>query len=186
MAYASMMESIKSGEGFAGTIEFFPEEGKYHYDGHRLCGISLTPEETKKHDYLCPVCGKKVTVGVMHRVDVLADRKNGVKPGGARPFRSIIPLQEIISEALQVGVSSKAVASSYHNLLAALGNEFRIFLDAPLADVGEAGPPRIREAIARMRAGKVHIAPGFDGEYGKIRIFEKVERNKIKGQVPLF
>ena len=186
MSYASIIEAIKTGEGFTGTIEFFPEEGKYHYDGHRLCGISLTPEETKKHDYLCPLCGKKVTVGVMHRVDVLADRKNGVKPGGARPFRSIIPLQEIISEALQVGVSSKAVASSYHNLLAALGNEFRILLDAPLADIGEAGTPRIREAIARMRAGKVNIAPGFDGEYGKIRIFEKVERKRIKGQVPLF
>ncbi len=186
VSYPAIMEALRSGKGFAGTIEFFPEEGKYHYDGHRLCGVSLTPEETKKHDYLCPMCGKRVTVGVMHRVDELADRAEGTKPKSARPFRSIIPLSEIISEALQVGVSSKAVNNVYQRMLAVLGSELGILIDIPLSDIEEAVSPYLREAIARMRAGKVNIAPGFDGEYGKVRIFEEVERKKIKGQTLLF
>lgn len=186
MSYPAIMEALRSRKGFAGTIEFFPEEGKYHYDGHRLCGVSLTPEETKKYDYLCPMCGKRVTVGVMHRVDELADRADGAKPKSARPFRSIIPLPEIISEAMQVGVGSKAVDNVYQRMLAALGSEFRILIDAPLSAVEEAGFPRLGDAIARMRAGKVYIAPGFDGEYGKVRILEEVARRKVKGQTLLF
>ena len=186
ISYHAIMEALRSGKGFDGTIEFFPEEGKYHYDGHRLCGVSLAPEETRNHDYLCPMCGKGVTVGVMHRVDALADRAKGVKPKGASRFRSIIPLPEIISEVLQVGVNSKAVTNVYRQMLAALGSEFRILLDSPLTDIEEAGSPRLRAAIARMRTGKVHIAPGFDGEYGKVRIFEAVAREKVKGQTLLF
>jgi uncharacterized protein (TIGR00375 family) len=186
MSYPAMMESLKSRKGFAGTIEFFPEEGKYHYDGHRLCGVSLTPKETKKHDFLCPMCGKKVTVGVLHRVDVLADRGEGFKPKGAQPFRSIIPLPEIISETLKVGVSSKAVDDVYQKLLANLGNEFSILIDASLANIEKAGSPLLRKGIAQIRAGKVHIAPGFDGEYGKIRIFEEIGRKQIRGQTLLF
>lgn len=185
MSYAAMLEALKTRKGFAGTIEFFPEEGKYHYDGHRLCGVSLTPKETKRHDYLCPMCGKRVTVGVMHRVDVLADRGEGAKPKGAPPFRSIIPLPEIISETLKVGVNSKAVHNIYHKLLSDLGDEFNILINAPLAAIEKAGTPVMREAIARMRAGRVYIAPGFDGEFGKIRIFEEVERKQIKGQALL-
>jgi uncharacterized protein (TIGR00375 family) len=186
MSYVAITEALKTRKGLAGTIEFFPEEGKYHYDGHRRCGVSLTPKETKKHDYLCPMCGKKVTVGVMHRVDLLADRDDGFKLKGAPPFRSIIPLQEIISETLKVGVNSKAVSGVYNKLLETLGNEFKILMEAPLSDIEEAGSPLLREAIARMRAGKVHIAPGFDGEYGKTRLFEEVARKKVKGQTLLF
>lgn len=186
ISYPAIMEALQSGAGFAGTIEFFPEEGKYHYDGHRLCGVSLTPAETKKYDYLCPMCGKRLTVGVLHRLDELADRAEGIKPKSARPFRSIIPLPELISEVLRVGVSSKAVDNVYRRMLAALGSEFKILIDSPLSDIEDAVSPHLREAIARMRSGKVNIAPGFDGEYGKVRIFEEVERKKIKGQTLLF
>ena len=188
ISYHAIMEALRSGKGFDGTIEFFPEEGKYHYDGHRLCGVlSLAPEETRNHDYLCPMCGKGVTVGVMHRVDALADRAKGVQAKGSQSiWGSFIPLPEIISEVLQVGVNSKAVTNVYRQMLAALGSEFRILLDSPLTDIEEAGSPRLRAAIARMRTGKVHIAPGFDGEYGKVRIFEAVAREKVKGQTLLF
>lgn len=186
ISYKPMMEAIKTRKGFLGTIEFFPEEGKYHYDGHRTCGVSLTPEETLKHNYLCPVCGKRVTVGVMHRIEKLADRENGFKPKGSPSFHSIIPLSEIISEVLKVGVSSKTVDKEYQNLIQKLGNEFKILMDVPLKDIERVSSPLISEAIARMRKGDVHIAPGYDGEYGKIKIFEAVKRKEIKGQSMLF
>jgi uncharacterized protein (TIGR00375 family) len=186
ISYKAMMNAIKTRDGFEGTIEFFPEEGKYHYDGHRTCGISLSPKETVKHNYLCPVCGKRVTVGVMHRVEKLADRENGFRPSGAPPFYSLVPLPEIIAETLKVGVNSKAVNNEYIQLIEKLGNEFKILMDIPLNDIERASSPIIREAIARMRSGNVHISPGFDGEYGKIKIFEEVERKAIKGQDRLF
>jgi uncharacterized protein (TIGR00375 family) len=185
ISYDSLMNAIKTRKGFLGTIEFFPEEGKYHYDGHRDCGVSLSPKETIHHDYLCPVCGKKLTVGVMHRVEKLADREHGFKLADAPAFISIIPLPEIIAEGYKCGVSTKKVDALYFRLLAQLGSEFRILMDAPLDDIERAGTPLLREAISRMRAGKVHIAPGYDGEYGKIRIFEEVERKEIKGQLKL-
>ncbi len=186
ISYKAMMNAIKTRDGFEGTIEFFPEEGKYHYDGHRTCGISLSPKETVKHNYLCPVCGKRVTVGVMHRVEKLADRENGFRPSGAPPFYSLVPLPEIIAEAIKVGVNSKAVNNEYLHIIEKLGNEFKILMDIPLNDIERASSPIIREAIARMRSGNVHISPGFDGEYGKIKIFEEVERKVIKGQGRLF
>lgn len=186
ISYKAMMNAIKTRDGFEGTIEFFPEEGKYHYDGHRTCGISLSPKETVKHNYLCPVCGKKVTVGVMHRVEKLADREIGFRPSGAPPFYSLVPLPEIIAEAIKVGVNSKAVNNEYLHIIEKLGNEFKILMDIPLNDIERASSPIIREAIARMRSGNVYISPGFDGEYGKIKIFEEVERKVIKGQGRLF
>jgi len=185
ISYDSLMNAIRTRRGFLGTIEFFPEEGKYHYDGHRDCGVSLSPKETMHHDYLCPVCGKKLTVGVMHRIEKLADREHGFKPADAPAFTSIIPLPEIIAEGYKCGVSTKKVNALYFSLLAQLGNEFRILMDTPLDDIERAGTPLLREAISRMRAGNVHIAPGYDGEYGKIRIFEEVERKEIKGQLKL-
>jgi uncharacterized protein (TIGR00375 family) len=185
ISYPSILDAVKTRQGFLGTIEFFPEEGKYHFDGHRDCGVSLSPKETIHHDYLCPVCGRKVTVGVMHRVEKLADRAKGVKPPNAPTFQSIIPLPEIIAEGLNVGVNTKKVNALYFPLLEKLGNEFKILLDAPLDDIERASTPLIREAIGRMRAGDVHIAPGYDGEYGKVRIFEEVERKEIKGQMKL-
>lgn len=186
VSYESIIKAIKSKKGFAGTIEFFPEEGKYHFDGHRACDVSLSPIETKKHNYLCPVCKKKVTVGVMHRVEELADRKEGFKPPGSPGFYSIIPLPEVIAETLKVGVSSKKVNNEYFKLLEKLGNEFNILMEAPLKNIEEAGSSLLSEAISRMRAGNVHIEPGFDGEYGKVKIFEAVEQRKKKGQEMLF
>lgn len=186
VSYTAITNAMKKRGGFTGTIEFFPEEGKYHYDGHRICGVSLSPEETIKNNYLCPVCGKKVTIGVMHRVDKLADRKNGFKPENAPVFYSVIPLAEIISETVKVGVNSKAVKNEYFKLLENLGNEFKILMDCTVAEIESAGSPQLAEAISRMRKGKVSIAPGFDGEYGKVKIFEEVERKKPKGQARLF
>ena len=185
-SYDAIAEAIRTRKGFDGTIEFFPEEGKYHYDGHRACGVSLTPMETLNHNYLCPVCGKKVTVGVMHRVEKLADRNEDYEPGGAPGFHSIIPLPEIIAQTLKVGANSKAVNKKYFSLLETIGNEFRILMDSSVADIEKAGTPEISEAVSRMRKGEVHIEPGFDGEYGKIRIFEQVRRKDVKGQAPLF
>jgi uncharacterized protein (TIGR00375 family) len=186
ISYNSIMEAIKTGRKFPGTIEFFPEEGKYHYDGHRACNVSLSPKETITHNYLCPVCGKKMTVGVMHRVEKLADREDASEPERKTDFHSIIPLPEIISETLNVGVNSKTVHNAYMNLLGKLGNEFEILMHSSLDDIETAGSPLLREALSRMRTGDIHIAPGYDGEFGKIRIFEEVERKEIKGQTMLF
>ena len=186
LSYKAIVDAIKSGRGFSGTIEFFPEEGKYHYDGHRLCGVSLSPGETIKHNYLCPVCGKRVTVGVMHRVESLADRDEGFKPEGRPPYRSIIPLPEALAEVMQAGVNTKKVSAAYRALLDKLGSEFRILMDVPLHEIEEASSPLVREAVERVRSGKVFISPGFDGEYGKIKIFEAVRRQEVKGQETLF
>jgi uncharacterized protein (TIGR00375 family) len=171
IAYGAITNALRTGQGLQGTIEFFPEEGKYHYDGHRACNVSLKPEETKKYNYLCPSCGRKVTVGVMHRVALLADRKHGHKPRGAPGYHSIIPLQEIISEIIKVGVNSKAVARVYGNMLEKLGNEFHILMDASLPDIEKASSPLLKEAISKVRKGKIHITPGYDGEFGKIKVF---------------
>jgi uncharacterized protein (TIGR00375 family) len=186
ISYKSIMNALKTGNGFSGTIEFFPEEGKYHYDGHRVCGISLTPKDTIQHNYLCPVCRKKLTIGVMHRVEKLANRDNGFKPEGAPDFQSIIPLPEIISEVLKVGVNSKTVANAYISLLGKVGNEFKILLDAPLNEIESNSSSLLRDAISKMRSGNIYIEPGFDGEFGKVRIFEEVKKKKSKGRKILF
>ncbi len=182
VSYGAIMEAIKTRKRFMGTIEFFPEEGKYHYDGHRVCGVRFSPGETKQHDYRCPVCGKRLTVGVMHRVELLADRKHGFRPPGAPPYHSLIPLQEVLAEARGVGANSKSVQDDYMNLLVRLGNEFKVLMDEPLAEIARAASPLVAEAIARVRSGKVHIKPGYDGEFGQIKIFETAERKEIKGQ----
>jgi PHP family Zn ribbon phosphoesterase len=179
------MDSIRTRHGFLGTIEFFPEEGKYHYDGHRNCNVRLSPEETLSTGDICPVCGGRLTMGVMHRVAMLADRGEGFKPGRAPGFQSIIPLQELIAETLDVGAASKKVGKAYRSVLEQLGNEFFVLRNAPLRDIEQAGSPLLREAIARMRAGKVRIAPGYDGEYGSITLFDEAERTDSKWQMQL-
>jgi uncharacterized protein (TIGR00375 family) len=186
IGYGPLIAAIRTRKGFAGTIEFFPEEGKYHYDGHRACEVGLSPKETVRENYRCPVCGKKVTIGVMHRVEKLADREEGFRPAGAPTFVSVIPLQEIIAETLKVGPNSKKVNETYMTLIERLGSEFRILMDATPEEIEQAGSPKIGEAVARVRSGKVHIAPGYDGEYGRIKIFEAVGRKPAKGQKRLF
>jgi uncharacterized protein (TIGR00375 family) len=172
VSYAAIMDAIKSKRGLIGTIEFFPQEGKYYYDGHRSCAVSMSPEESIQHKYSCPVCGRKLTMGVMHRIENLADKKMGIKPKGRPPFYSVVPLGKIIGETVGVGAKSMTVDREYTRLLQELGNELSILTTIPLTDIGHAGSPRLAEAISRMRKGDVAITPGFDGEYGKIRIFD--------------
>ncbi len=185
IAYGAMTDAIRTRKGFLGTVEFFPEEGKYHFDGHKACGVSLSPAETRQHGDTCPLCRKKVTVGVMHRVGELADREEGYRPDGAPIFHSLIPLQELIAETLRVGAGSKKVGKAYRALLEQLGNEHTILMDSPLDDIERAGSPLLRKAVARMRAGNVRIVPGYDGEYGKVRTFVDTERNEAKWQMQL-
>jgi uncharacterized protein (TIGR00375 family) len=185
ITYGSIRDAIRTRKGFLGTVEFFPEEGKYHYDGHKACGVSLSPAETRQRNEICPLCLKKVTVGVMNRVGKLADREEGYRPEGAPIFHSLIPLQELIAETLKVGASSKKVARAYQALLEQLGNEHTILMNSPLDDIEAAGSPLLREAVARMRAGNVRIIPGYDGEYGKVRTFVDSERNEAKWQMQL-
>jgi uncharacterized protein (TIGR00375 family) len=186
ISYDFITNAIKTKKGFIGTIEFFPEEGKYHYDGHRACNVSFSPKETIRNNYTCPKCGRKVTIGVMHRVEKLADRTDDFKLEGAPKYYSLIPLPEIIAETLKVGVNTKTVETEYLKLLTSLGNEFKILMESSLSDIEKAGSSSLSEAISRMRSGKVHISPGFDGEYGKIKIFQDVERKEITGQGTLF
>jgi uncharacterized protein (TIGR00375 family) len=185
ISYGPIRDAIITRKGFIGTVEFFPEEGKYHYDGHKACGVSLSPAETRQRNEICPLCLKKVTVGVMNRVGKLADREEGYRPEGAPIFHSLIPLQELIAETLKVGASSKKVAKAYQALLEQLGNEHTILMDSPLNDIEAAGSPLLREAVARMRAGNVRIIPGYDGEYGKVRTFVDSERSEAKWQMQL-
>jgi uncharacterized protein (TIGR00375 family) len=181
LSYRAITDALKRNDtrAFEYTIEFYPEEGKYHLDGHRLCRVRLTPEETLARSGRCSACGKLVTVGVMSRVAALADRAEGARPLSARPFRSIVPLPELIGEALEVGPQSKRVDEHYFKLLAALGNELYILLDAPIEEIARTSEPLIAEAVRRMRAGQVHITPGYDGEYGTVRIFNEMERHAM-------
>jgi uncharacterized protein (TIGR00375 family) len=185
LSYKAITDAIKTGKGLLGTVEFFPEEGKYHYDGHRACGVRLSPKETIKRNYLCPVCGKKVTVGVMHRVELLSDREEGFKPPKALPFKSIIPLPEIIAEINKSSVQSKGVFNTYMKTIYKLGSEYHILLSESISEI-EKVDLKLAEAIDRMRNGKIFVAPGFDGEYGKIKIFGKKEETVLKGQTILF
>jgi len=190
MSYVGIIKAICDNDPrtFVGTIEFFPEEGKYHVDGHRNCGVRLTPKETIMHDGRCPKCGRKITVGVCARVETMADRQEDEIPQGRVPFESLIPLQEIVSECVQVGVNSKKVTTEYFRLLAELGPDLHILRAAPLHDIHATGGPVLAEAIRRVRTRAVHIDPGYDGEYGTIKIFNDGEREKIidDGQMSLF
>ena len=176
--YYSIMKALKTGEGYTGTVEFFPEEGKYHEDGHRKCNICLTPEETKKYNGICPVCGKPLTIGVLSRVNELSDRKTiSTPPKTAGKVFSLVPLQEIISEIKGVGQSSKSVTTEYEKLINQFGSELNILQNIPLEDLSKASP-LLKEAISRLRQGKVIKQAGFDGEYGSIKLFDKNELSK--------
>lgn len=170
---------------FLGTIEFFPEEGKYHYDGHRNCQVRLSPEEARAHDHTCPECGKPVTRGVMHRVEMLADQPEGHRAQRALPYRNLVPLVELIAEVRGAGVNTKGVTEAYHQLLASLGNEFEILMNVPIAEIEENGGSLLALAIQRMRAGHVTIAPGYDGEYGTVRLLTREDRQSHSSQTSL-
>ena len=192
LSYKSITEAIKNrGRTSAKlkliyTIEFFPEEGKYHYDGHRNCGISLSPKESKKYNNICPVCGRPLTIGVLNRVEELADRPEGFKPDNAIPFKSLVPLEEIIAEALGVQPGTQQVLKEYQNLIEKFGSEFKVLLEASRQELEAATLSEIAEGIIRVREGKVFIEPGYDGVYGKIRIFSKGEQKTLSQQGTLF
>ncbi|MEA3272714.1 MAG: endonuclease Q family protein [Patescibacteria group bacterium] len=158
---------------FLYTIEFFPEEGKYHQDGHRACGVNLHPKESMKNKGICPVCKKPLTLGVLYRVEQLADREN--MPKDKIPYKNLIPLAEIISEAVGVGPKSKAVRAEYDKLMK-IGSEFYILLHATENEIKKATDSRVAEAVMKMRKGDLEIIPGYDGEFGKIRIFKRGEK----------
>jgi uncharacterized protein (TIGR00375 family) len=199
LSYTEIVSALysKDPKRFLFTIEFFPEEGKYHLDGHRDCKFSCLPNKTKKLGGICPVCGKKLLVGVLNRVDELADREYGFKPSSAIPYKSIIPLEEIIAETLGVGTQSKKVVAMYEQMVNAtsprpspyegrvaegrerLSNEFEILLDLEKEEIASISTPEIAQAVMRVRQGKVHIEGGYDGVFGKVHIFNESEREKV-------
>ncbi len=187
--YKTIREVLKTKDKkrFLYTIEFFPEEGKYHYDGHRLCGIRWSPKETREHNGKCSKCGKPVTVGVVNRVEKLADRPEGFKPENSIPFKNLIPLEEIIADSKGVGKASVAVERDYHSCLAKFGTEFEILLRASKQDLLKGLPPKVAEGVLRVREGKVDIKAGYDGEYGVISIFgDEDSSQKNEEQLSLF
>ncbi len=188
ISYPTIFEALqtKNSETFLGTIEFFPQEGKYHYDGHRKCHVCWDPKTTLANKGICPQCGKHVTVGVTHRVEALADRAEGVKPVAASPFYSLIPLPEILSEGYGVGSASKRVQRGYDVLLTKLGAELSILQDIPLDEIEQVGGKILAEGIRRMRNGEVIAEPGFDGEFGVIKLFGKQEREALTAQLGFF
>lgn len=175
----------KDKEKFLYTVEFFPEEGRYHYDGHRNCDIRLTPQETKGHNGLCPECGRPVTKGVLYRVDELADRPEGFIPPNAIGYKSLVPLDEIISEVKGVGKQSKAVLKEYLDSVYALGSEFNIMVKVSEKELFSRLPERIAQGVKKVREKKLKILPGYDGEYGVIKIFNEEEEKKDE-QLTLF
>lgn len=178
--YYSIMNALKTGEGYVGTVEFFPEEGKYHEDGHRKCNICMSAEETKKHNGICPVCGKPMTIGVSYRVNELADKKDlNTLPKTAGKVYSLIPLQEIISEIMQVSASSKSVCNEYEKLINKFGTELSILQDIPTDEISKTSEI-LAEAIARLRKGQVIKQAGYDGEYGVIKLFNPNELSNKK------
>jgi uncharacterized protein (TIGR00375 family) len=173
--YFAIRRALETRQGYEGTVEFFPEEGKYHLDGHRKCAVRQEPHQTRAGGGLCPACHKPLTVGVMHRVEELADRPAGFRPEGASRFRSFVPLPELLGEIRGVGEKSNKVQQAYEELIRRMGNELYLLEQAPLEDLRRAGGSLFAEAIRRMREGRVIRDAGYDGEYGTIRLFARDE-----------
>ena len=186
LSYEGLREAIQTGKGLYGTIEFFPEEGKYHMDGHRKCNLCLTPQETEKYNRICPVCGKKITIGVSHRIEQLSDRCEGFVRENAKAFESLVPLPEVIGASMGRSAESRVVQKEYQNLLLRLGPEFEILRTIPTEEIQRVTGSRIAEGIGRLRAGEVERIPGFDGEYGTIQLFREEELASAEGQLDFF
>jgi uncharacterized protein (TIGR00375 family) len=176
--YFAVRRALETGRGYVGTVEFFPEEGKYHLDGHRKCGVRLTPPETRAGGGRCPVCGAPVTIGVEHRVETLADRAAPVAPPTAGSVSSLVPLPEVLSEIFSSGPATKTVQQGYGRAVATLGPELAILQALPVEDIGR-NSALLAEAIARLRAGRVIREAGYDGEYGVIRLFDQAELTRL-------
>jgi len=184
LSFVEIREALRGGrdKGFLGTVEFFPEQGKYHLDGHRKCDCRMDPAETLERDGLCPVCGKKVTVGVMHRVEALADRPEGEGPEGGPPYERLISLAEVVGEAKGAGPNTKGVRSLCRQLVQRLGPELGILSRVPLEDIRREGGSLLEEGLRRMRAAEVRLEAGYDGEFGVVRLFRDGEREELGGQ----
>ena len=167
LSYANLLKAVRTGEGVVDTLEFFPEEGKYHFDGHRNCNVCLSPAEAKKMNNICPVCRKPLTIGVVHRVDELADKPEGYKPKNAKPFKHLIPLSELISHGVGTGVATQKVWKVYNELIKEFGNETSIVLNVDEEKLRKIVPDKVVDLIMRNRAQKIDFQPGYDGEYGK-------------------
>lgn len=172
-SYEGLYRAIQTGEGLEGTVEFFPEEGKYHFDGHRKCGVSLSPVEAERLGGICPVCGKKLTMGVDHRVEQLADRAEGFAKKDGKKYESLVPLPEVISACMGYSTASKKVQGCFEQLIQTLGTEFDILRNVPSEDIKSCAGERIAEGIENVRTGNVKRIPGYDGEYGKIELFDE-------------
>lgn len=183
MSYPAMKRAIETGEGFLGTLEFFPEEGKYHLDGHRNCECCLEPAQTEALDGRCPVCGRKLTVGVLHRVEELADRDEPIPC--PKPFESLMPLPELLGNCLHTSAASKKAQAAYFEMLKRYGSEFYILRELPVETAGREAGFAVGEALRRLRAGEVKRVAGYDGEYGKITVFEPHEMELLEGQTSL-
>lgn len=174
LSYTGVLDALTSHDParFLYTIEFFPEEGKYHLDGHRQCKVRLSPTETRQVKNICPVCGRKLTVGVLHRVDALADREAGYVPASAIPAQHLLPLEEIIAAVLGQQPNTKKVQAEYDRLIAHYGSELSILLGLEEAELAEGTPARVLAGIMKVRRGEVRVTPGYDGVYGKIGLFD--------------
>lgn len=186
LSYQGLYQAIQEGRGLEGTIEFFPEEGKYHFDGHRKCHLCLSPEESERYGGICPICGKKITIGVDHRVLQLSDRKDGRERKNKKPFEYLVPLPEVIAASTGKTPASKKVQKQYETMLCKLGPEFEILREIPVEEIRKEAGYMIAEGIRRLRAGQVKRTPGFDGEYGVIRLFEQDEIETPNGQMSFF
>ncbi|MBE0460925.1 MAG: DNA helicase UvrD [Candidatus Aminicenantes bacterium] len=187
--YDGLVQAIKGKDSnnFLYTIEFFPEEGKYHYDGHRKCGVVLSPQETMNNNLICPRCRKKLTIGVMHRIEKLADRSQGSFPPVKIPYKNLIPLNEIIAQATEKSAECKSVWEIYFHFIREFGNEHKILTEVPITDLARCSPERVSAGVERMRKGQVNIVPGHDGTYGKISLFDgKNQDESGQGQLQLF
>jgi uncharacterized protein (TIGR00375 family) len=189
LTYRDIISAIKNKdpEHFLATIEFFPEEGKYHYDGHRNCGVVYAPGQTRAGHYRCPVCDKPLVIGVMHRVETLADRPEGFMPEGTIPAFHLVPLEEILAEVYQTGVQSKRIRKEYLRLVERCGSEFKILMDLAQEELEAFMEDRIVEGILRVRQGLVQVRPGYDGVYGQVKLFgPEVPASKPSSQLSLF
>ena len=177
LSYEGIINAIKTRKGFLATVEFFPEEGKYHFDGHRACNVKLHPREAMKNNNICPVCKRPLTIGVAHRVEELADRPEGTRPEGAVDYMHLIPLNELIGMAEGKGPETKGVIEKYFSAIKTLGNEFKILKEVDLSEIKKILGSELARGIENMRKGKVEVEPGYDGVYGKINPFV-AEENK--------
>ncbi len=188
-SFAGLIDAIKTKnpDKFLYTVEFFPEEGKYHYDGHRKCGVLFSPQESAQHNNICPVCGKKLTIGVMHRVHDLADREHEESSPLKVPYKNLIPLNEIIAQALDKTSECKSVWDVYFRFIREFENEHTILTELDLNELMRLTPERIGLGVERMRNGDVKIVPGHDGCFGQISLFEEgPQEEESQGQLKLF